>query len=159
MVGPNGERWTPVHTLVPHSKAASTMDAVTALLAERSGDMEAHGIGAGFLLATVSTNCFVIEPVFFTPDALTEIHCETVEQDVLKRMPGFDANPDAAKVTADVRQALIDLFCEIGGVHLQIGKAYPYREGLRPESWRVIEDVKKALDPKGRINPGSLGLE
>ena len=159
MVGPNGERWTPVHTLVPHSKAASTMDAVTALLAERSGDMEAHGIGAGFLLATVSTNCFVIEPVFFTPDALTEIHRETVEQDVLKRMPGFDANPDAAKVTADVRQALIDLFCEIGGVHLQIGKAYPYREGLRPESWRVIEDVKKALDPKGRINPGSLGLE
>lgn len=159
MVGPNGERWTPVHTLVPHSKAASTMDRVSALLEEHAADMEAQGIGAGFLLATVSTNCFVIEPVFFTPDELNEIHRETVEQDILKRMPGFAANPEAARVTADVRQALIDLFCEVGGVHLQIGKAYPYRDGLRPESWRVIENVKKALDPDGRINPGSLGLD
>jgi FAD/FMN-containing dehydrogenase len=159
MVGPNGERWVPVHTLVPHSKAESTLAGIKTLLDKHSELLEEHGIGTGFLLATVSTNCFVIEPVFFTPDSLNEIHKETVEDDVLARMPGFESNPAAAEATATVRRELIDYFSDIGGVHLQIGKAYPYREGLRPESWRVIEQIKQSLDPEGRINPGALGLE
>jgi len=159
MVGPNGERWVPVHTLVPHSKAEATMAGVNALFDRHAALMEEHGIGTGILFATVSTNCFVIEPVFFTPDALTEIHKETVESDVLARMSGFAANPAAAEATARIRQDLIDYFADVGGVHLQIGKAYPYREGLRPESWRVIEQIKRSLDPGGRINPGALGFE
>ena len=149
----------PVHTLVPHSKAESTLAGVKALLEQHGALMEEHGIGAGFLLATVSTNCFVIEPVFFTPDSLTEIHKETIEDNVLARMPGFESNPAAAEATAKIRRDLIAFFSEVGGVHLQIGKAYPYREGLRPESWRVIEQIKQSLDPDGRINPGALGFE
>ena len=43
-------------------------------------------------------------------------------------------------------------------MHLQIGKAYPYQEGLRPESWRIVNQLKQVLDPHGRINPGALGL-
>lgn len=158
MVGPNGERWVPVHTLVPHSKAESTLAGVKALFARHDALMEAHGIGVGMLFAVVSTNCFVIEPVFFTPDALTEIHHETVESDVLERMPGFESNPAAAEATARVREDLITYFSEVGGVHLQIGKAYPYQEGLRPESWRIVNQLKQVLDPHGRINPGALGL-
>ncbi|MGI9260742.1 MAG: FAD-binding oxidoreductase, partial [Woeseiaceae bacterium] len=154
IVGPNGERWVPVHTLVPHSRAESTFAGVKAIFEQHAELMEEHGIGAGFLLATVSTNCFVIEPVFFTPDSLTEIHEETVEDDVLARMPGFESNPAAADATAKIRGDLIAFFSDVGGVHLQIGKAYPYREGLRPESWRVIEQIKQSLDPDGRINPG-----
>jgi FAD/FMN-containing dehydrogenase len=42
---------------------------------------------------------------------------------------------------------------------MQIGKSYPYREGLRPESWRLVEALKKTVDPEGRVNPGSLGLD
>ncbi len=158
MIGPNGERWVPVHTLVPHSKAQDTMAGINAIFARHEALMEEHGIGTGILYATVSTNCFVLEPVFFTPDALNEIHHETVEKDVLGRISGFEANPAAAQATAKIRQDLIDYFAETGGVHLQIGKAYPYRDGLRPESWRLIEQIKQALDPDGRINPGSLGL-
>lgn len=158
MVGPNGERWVPVHAIVPHSKAGSTMAAVEALFTKYDALMEQHGIGFGFLFATVSHNGFVIEPVFFTPDALNEIHRETVEDSVLKKMPCFDANAAASEATAMLRQALIDLFESVGGIHMQIGKAYPYRQGLRPESWRVVDSVKHAVDPAGRINPGALGL-
>ena len=158
MVGPNGERWLPVHTLVPHSGAEAALRGVHAILDRHQRTMETHGIGTGMLFATVSTNCFVIEPVFFTPDALTEIHQETVELDVLARLPGFEANPAAAEATARIRQDLIDYFAEVGGIHLQIGKAYPYREGIRPESWRLVEQIKATLDPGGRINPGALGL-
>jgi len=159
MVGPNGERWVPVHTLVPHSRAEPVLADIKALFDKHDSAMEQHGIGFGFLLATVSTNGFVIEPVFFTPDALDEIHRATVEEGVLKKMPCFDPNPVASEVTAMVRKELIDLFCDAGGIHMQIGKSYPYREGLRPESWRLVEALKKTVDPEGRVNPGSLGLD
>ena len=159
MVGPNGERWVPIHTLVPHSKAKSTMADAKRLFAANQAEFDEHGIGVGFLLATVSTNAFVIEPVFFTPDELNEIHKETVEDSVLNRMSGFPANPEAAAVTARVRKELIDLFCDAGGIHMQIGKSYPYRDGLKPESWRVVQAIKDAVDPENRVNPGSLGFE
>jgi FAD/FMN-containing dehydrogenase len=159
MIGPNGELWAPVHTVVPHSKAAETLRAVNAVFAKNSAAMEKHGIGTGLLLATVSTNQFVVEPVFFTPDSLNEIHRTYVEDSMLKKLAGFDANPDASAVTAKIRQEIIDVFQELGGVHMQIGKAYPYREGLRPESWRLIQAIKKTVDPASRVNPGSLGLE
>ena len=159
MVGPNGERWVPVHTIVPHSKAESTLAAVKALFDEHDALMEEQGIGFGFLLATVSTTGFVIEPVFFTPDELNELHRETVEDHVLKKMPGFEPNPAASAATASIRAELIELFSEVGGIHMQIGKSYPYRDGLMPESWRIVESVKAALDPDGRVNPGSLGLD
>lgn len=159
MVGPNGERWVPVHVLVPHSKAEAVLDAVNALFAENQARLDEFGIGVGFLLATVATNGFVIEPVFFTPDALNEIHNATVEEAVLKKMPRFASNPAAAAATADIRRQLLDLFCQVGGIHMQIGKAYPYREGLRPESFDLIKAIKRAVDPGNRVNPGSLGLE
>ena len=159
VVGPNGERWSPVHTIVPHSKAASTVAAVEALFARHHEAIEKHGIGVGFLLATVSTNGFVVEPVLYTPHELTEIHKETIEPPVLKRMACFEANPEAMLTTARLREEFADLCCETGGIHMQIGKLYRYKEGLAPESWRVVDKIKAALDPKRRVNPGSLGLD
>lgn len=159
VVGPRGERWVPIHTIVPHSKAASTLDRVNEIFAAHQEDLDTHGIGVGFLLAVISTNGFVIEPVFFTPDAMTEIHEDTVEDNVFRSLPGFPENEAARAVTARVRQAIIELFAEVGGIHMQIGKSYPYREGLRPESWRIVDSVKDAVDPARRINPGSLGLD
>lgn len=159
MVGPNGERWVPVHTLVPHSKAEPTMSAVQDLFDRHDALMEEQGIGYGFLLATVGHTGFVIEPVFFTPDALDEIHREAVEANVLRKMPCFDANPAASEATAMIRNELIDVFQKAGGIHMQIGKSYPYKDGLRPDSWKIVEAIKKAVDPDRRMNPGSLGLD
>ena len=159
VVGPRGERWVPIHTIVPHSKAKPTLAAINAVFDKHRAAIDQHEIGVGFLLALVSTSGFVIEPVFFTPDAMTEIHKETVEDHVLRKLPGFAANPEARALTAKLRAEIIDAFAAIGGIHMQIGKAYPYREHLRSESWRIVETLKKALDPKSRVNPGSLGLD
>ena len=159
MVGPNGERWVPVHTVVPHSKAESTLQAVLALFQQHDVVMEQQGIGYGYLLATVGHNGFVVEPVFFTPDALNEIHEHTVEAPVLKKMRRFDANPAAAETTAMLRAKLIDLFREAGGIHMQIGKAYPYYDSLQGGARSVVDGIKRLLDPKQRVNPGSLGIK
>lgn len=159
MVGPNGERWVPVHTIVPHSKAESTMTAVQELFDSHEALLEEHGIGYGFLLTTIAANGFAIEPVFFTPDALDEIHRQTVEAPILKKMPCFEANPAASEATARIRAELIEIFRKAGGIHMQIGKAYPYRQGLKEDSFGLVEAIKRAVDPDCRVNPGSLGLE
>lgn len=159
MIGPHGEQWYPVHTVVPHSKAKQAMDAVYAIFAANDAEIEAQGIGLGFLLATVSTNQFIVEPVFFTPDALHEIHHAYVDAKLLKRVPGFESNPAAAELTQRIRDEIVDAFYEIGGVHMQIGKAYPYRRSLRRESLELVSQLKDAVDPRCRVNPGSLGLK
>ncbi len=158
MVGPNGERWVPIHTLLPHSKAESVTAKTYAIFDEYKDELEQFGIGTGFLFAAVSTNCFVLEPVFFTPDSLDEIHREYVEDKVLSKLPGFESNADASAVTARVRKALIDMYEQEGGIHMQIGKSYPYRTGLHRDSLKLVAKIKDAVDPNGRINPGALGL-
>lgn len=159
MIGPNGERWVPVHTILPHSKAEQTYADIMALFEKHDALMEQHGIGYGFLLTTISHNGFVIEPVFFTPDELNEIHHATVEDNVLRKIAGFEANPDAAAATAMVRSELIELFREAGGVHLQIGKSYPYRASLGESQWNLVRALKESVDPRGLMNPGSLGFD
>ena len=158
VVGPRGERWAPVHALVPHSRAVATIDGVEKIFSEHRQVMEREGIGAGYLFATVSTNCFVVEPVFFWPDAMTEIHRDTVEPPVLKRLPGFDENPASRQAVARIREELLEFFCDVGAAHLQVGKAYRYKEGLKAPSWELVRQLKKILDPNNRINPGALGL-
>jgi len=59
----------------------------------------------------------------------------------------------------EARSRLTSLFLARGATHLQIGKTYRYREGLRPEAWRLLEALKRAVDPRGLVNPGALGLD
>ena len=158
MLGANGERWAPVHALVPHSSARDMMDAVEAVFGRHREKMESLHINTGYLLATVSTNCFVIEPVFFWPDEWLPVHLKYVEADHLKRLDTPQANPEATAAVAAIRTELLELFRERGSVHLQIGKSYLYRQGLKPESYALVQAVKQAVDPQNRINPGCLGL-
>ena len=121
--------------------------------------MEEHGIGCGFLLTTIAHNGFALEPVFFTPDSLNELHRETVEASVLRKMPCFESNPAASEATALIRGELIEMFRNAGGIHMQIGKSYPYKAGLHGEPFGLVKAIKRAVDPDCRINPGALGLD
>ena len=40
---------------------------------------------------------------------------------------------------------------------MQIGKRYPYLDGLQPETRRLLEAVKHHVDPQRLLNPGALG--
>lgn len=159
MVGPEGERWVPVHGLLPHSKIFQAYEAVVGMFDKHRDLLDKYEIGVGYLFATVSTNCFALEPVFFWPDAMTEIHKRSLEPDCLARLKGFPENLDAREAVRKIRIELTELFSEMGAVHLQIGKAYRYREGLQPEAWKLVQAIKDAVDPTGKVNPKSLGLE
>jgi FAD/FMN-containing dehydrogenase len=159
MLGPEGERWLPIHGMFPHSKIQKAYLAIEALFDRHRERSDKLGIGTGYLFATVGTNGFILEPVFFWPDEIDAIHKASVEPKHLAKLKGFNANPKAREMVALLRGELIELLSELGAVHTQIGKSYRYREGLKPGAWELIQSLKKVLDPTGRINPGSLGLD
>jgi FAD/FMN-containing dehydrogenase len=158
MVGPQGERWAPVHGVLPHSKALNCQKRIEQLFADHKSIIDEHSIGIGYLFATVGVSGFVVEPVFFWPDELTEIHHHYVENDHLEKFDGFVQNMPARNAVMDLRQKLIDLFYQMGAAHLQIGKSYRYQESLGETGVKIIKAIKSAVDPEGRVNPGGIGL-
>jgi FAD/FMN-containing dehydrogenase len=158
MVGPNGERWVPVHGIVRHSEALATIETITALFERHAGDMERLGVGAGYMFLTVAQTGFLIEPVFYWPDALSEIHRRSVEPAHYARLKGFASNAEARALVETLRGAVIDIFGQRGGMHFQIGRTYPLKRYTDPRGWRILQAVKAHLDPDDRMNPGALGL-
>ena len=159
MVGPDGERWVPVHALVPHSKAQQAYNITEEVFAKHRDAIEKHNIGVGYLLAVVSTSVFVLEPVFFWPDELKALHRDSVEPAHLKKLKGFPENLEARGAVTTIRKELQEAYLELGTSHLQLGKSYPYQETLRPESRALITALKTTLDPQGIMNPGVLGFK
>ena len=156
MIGPAGERWLPVHALLPHSKAIAAYEAVEALFAANQAVLDRHGILHGTLFTYADTNCFVIEPVFYWPDQLNALHRRSVDDAVLKRVRNFPENLAARAEVMRLRGAIMALFKDLGAAHLQIGRRYPYQEGLEEAPRQLVRALKQLLDPEGRINPGAL---
>lgn len=159
MLGPEGERWAPIHGLVAHSDAKKTWKAIYDLFDEFKDKMDDHGITYGFLVGTISTNGFIIEPVLYWPDKRMAIHERTVEDNLLKTMKDFEPNPACTDVVHELKRRLCQLFLDHSAAHLQIGKTYLYKEGRDPETWKLVEGIKDLVDPNRRVNPGSLGLD
>lgn len=158
MLGPGGERWVPVHGIVQHSKALETIEAVIALFEAHAADMDRLDVGAGYMFLPVATTGFLIEPVFYWPDAQQALHKASVDQAHLARLQDFPANPAARALVEMLRAEIIAIFGRMEAIHFQIGRAYPLRERSDPGSWKILEALKQAIDPEARMNPGVLGL-
>jgi FAD/FMN-containing dehydrogenase len=158
MVGPEGERWVPVHGVVRHSKAVATIEAITALFASHEAEMERLSVGAGYMFLTVGATGFLIEPVFYWPDAQGEIHRRSVEPAHFAKLTRFPANPLARALVELLRSEVIAIFGQMEAIHFQLGRAYPLKERSDPKAWALLEAMKAAVDPHHLMNPGALGL-
>jgi len=158
MIGPEGQRWVPVHGLVAHSDAPGVWAAIQQLFDSYAAAFEKHDVITGYLTTTMSTNAFLIEPVFLWPEALYPLHEVSVDPAFLKRSRRHADNPEATALVTEVREKVARLFLNHGATHFQIGRTYLYKEGREPAAWRLLEAIKSAVDPHGRINKGSLGL-
>jgi FAD/FMN-containing dehydrogenase len=158
MVGPEGERWVPVHGFLPHSALPEAWEAIQTLFAGQAADMQRLGVKAGAMLAAAGPQAALIEPVFFWPEALNPLHRKAVDPAHLAKLKGFPPNPEASALVDALRAEVIALFRARGAVHLQIARTYPLKASHDPAAWALIEALKQAVDPRGLMNPGSLGL-
>ncbi len=158
MVGPEGERWVPVHGFLPHSRLVEGWNRIQALFDSNQAEMDEQGVAAGAMLAAVSRSTCLIEPVFFWPDALEDIHCRSLEPNHLAKLNRFPPNAASRALVDRLRADIIRIFRELDATHLQIARAYPLKEGSDPQAWAMLKAVKQTVDPKGLMNPGSLGL-
>ena len=158
VLGPRGERWVPIHGIVAMGDALDCQNDITKFFEEMSEEFEKFQITTGYLLTTLSTNGFLIEPVFIWPEEIWPIHEQTVDKNRLKGITRFKQNPEATECVNRGRQGVMEIFSKYGAAHFQIGRTYPYRKTRSPEFNAILDGIKNLLDPENRVNPGSLGL-
>lgn len=159
ILGPEGERWAPIHGIVPMGDAVQCAADIDNMFASMSSEFEAHGIYTGALFTTLSTNGFLIEPVFYWPEEIFRIHENTMDANIIKRIKRHDKNPAATAVVEKGRQKILDIFTKYGAAHFQIGRTYPYAKNMSAETMAVLKMIKAGLDPDSLINSGALGLD
>ncbi len=158
ILGPDGERWVPIHGIVALSQAEACHQAIEALFAGMADRFEAAGVYTGMMLTTLSTNAFLIEPVFFWPEARRELHEATVDAGMLAKLRKHAENPEATALVAEARRGVVGVFETFGAAHFQVGRTYPWLASRDPASQTITRTLKAAVDPDGRLNPGGLGL-
>lgn len=158
MLGPNGERWVPVHGTVPLTKAGSLFAACEAVFARHRDECERLQIDHGYLACTVADRGILVEPVFYWPDARQAFHERVLDPGYLAKLPRHAANPTARAAVARLRGEIAAVLLEHGAVSFQLGKFYLYQEGLDPSAAALLQSMKQLVDPRGLMNPGSLGL-
>lgn len=158
ILGDRGERWVPTHALAPHSRAQEVTRAMESYFDRHEALLKRHGIEWGYMVFAVANRTTLIEPLFYWPDRRVPYHERMIEPQHLARLPVLDANPQASAAVHELRTGLIELFAELGCAHLQIGKAYPYLQHRQPAALKLLEDIKRSVDPTRLMNPGALGF-
>ena len=158
MLHPDGRRQLPMHTILPYSRVNEFNQNYQDLIERHKNYMNKCGVTQISVYSAISTNGFLFEPVLIWPDTANEFHRRHSSQAVLENISATEPNELARKLVAELRAEIVDLMYHCGGVHLQIGKAYPYMRDRDSSQVRILRDFKNFIDPKGLLNPGALGL-
>jgi len=96
--------------------------------------------------------------MFYWRDALDPIHLAHLSERNRARFGGLAENLPARDLVRRLRAELRDVLDRHGAVHAQVGRFYRLAELMDPGSRDLLARMKRALDPQGRMNPGTLGL-
>lgn len=159
LLGSQGEVWIPVHGFFPLSRAVDAALTTERFFADHKLIMDKHNIKYSYLTC-FSGSEFVIEPSLYWFDELGEFRLNLIEPEYRADWGAIRADPETRAVALDLREKLRQLFFELGACHLQLGKYYPFQDSIGNDVTRsILQDVKRVVDEKGLMNPGSLGLE
>ena len=157
VLGYNGDRWVPVHGIVALSQAAAAVQAVEALIGSHATEMQRHQIVYSPRTANLD-RAFLYEPCFYWPDEILPLHVDVLGEALTAAWQQRPAAPEAHALVTRLWREVSDCLDGRGAVHFQIGRAYPYLPRLQPPARALVQALKQQLDPRGLMNPGSLGL-
>ncbi|MDT7836939.1 FAD-binding oxidoreductase [Aquabacterium sp. OR-4] len=158
ILGPRGERWVPLHGIVPHAAVAACHAELQALWDAHRDEMQHLGVWHGTMFCTVGSSGLLYEIALYWPDICTPYHEATLPPEHWQQIRRYPADPQAAALVARLKHELIALFARHEAAHFQIGRAYPYATRLSAPALNLLEALKQALDPHHLMNPGALGL-
>ncbi len=158
VVGMDAKRMLPLHTIVPFSKAVAFHTALEDYFASRKAEMDAMRMTTPSIFGTLSTNGFLYEPVLYWPDQPDVFHERNTPEELLAPMRKNAHNEKGRAFSKEMFEDMVMIMHEHGGVHLQIGKAYPYLRDRSDMTVSLVKQVKAHVDPHGLLNPGALGL-
>jgi FAD/FMN-containing dehydrogenase len=158
VLGAHGDRWVALNAKVAHSDAPALIRDAEALLASHADEMKRHGIWMSRLMIAMSTHAYSYEPVFHWDDEWLPIHRRAPEPSHLAKLREPAPNPAAREVVHRLRAEMLALFARHHAASNQIARTYPYLASMSPETRRVIEAIKAAVDPTRALNPGALGF-
>lgn len=154
----HGGRWAALNCKVAHSQAHAVIAGFDRIMAPHAGAMARHGVTVTRLCSALGSLAYSFECVFHWQDEWLPLHRQAAEDSYLASLEEPPANPAARDLVATLRADTVALFRSLGAASNQIGRTYPFIEALSPAPAALLRQIKVALDPKGLMNPGVLGL-
>jgi FAD/FMN-containing dehydrogenase len=154
ILGSVGERWVPLHGIVPHSQHVGALDAIDDYMNARAAIIAEHEIEWGYSTLLVGPSAVLIEPALYWKDSRHALIESYFDRSVLASVLSYPENRSARAAIMLLRTGLIETFQRIGAVHLQIGRLYPLRPAQGEDANPLFDAIKKSLDPGNHLNPG-----
>ena len=158
MANREGEVNFPINAKFQASKAVDAMKAYEAFAAENAELMKRHGIRLA-CNSLLHGHFWGIEPVIFWKRPLGAYRSHYATPDRRARSQEITEDAERTAAALDLRYRMQRMFREMGSLHVQWAKSYPFAEALQGQAtWSLLEQLKDAVDPGHVINPGVLGL-
>jgi D-lactate dehydrogenase (cytochrome) len=140
------------------SKAVEAMQAFEAFAADNAELMQRHGIRMA-CNSLLHGHFWGIEPVIFWKRPLGAYRSHYATEERRARSQQIEENAERTAAALDLRYRMQRMFREMGSLHVQWAKSYPFAQALEGQAaWSLLEQIKDAVDPSHVINPGVLGL-
>lgn len=159
MLGPKGDRWVPMHGIVPHSLHEKSLDEIDEFMNKNRDIIDDHKIVWGQVSNLIGHSSVLIEINLYWKDQRTDTIESYLDPSFLKVKKNFDYDNQAWLSVGKLRNGLINLFKEFGGTHLQIGRNYPYLETRSETAAKYLMNIKRITDKHNILNPGALGFK
>jgi FAD/FMN-containing dehydrogenase len=156
LLTPSAKRMNWLHTVVPNSRGADCFAATEEVFSRHAEVMQAHGIDRGYLLSTHGPGGVGVETLIRWSDAPLPIHTHYMTAAERERLRVRKDNPAARAAVEALSAAILARWEALGGVHMQIGRKYPYFRTRLPAMQELLLALKRTLDPDGVINPHNV---